>query len=419
MRTREYAMMAFFVCTAIIGCETTDQTGDCECDKDSTDAIIVNKGFPVLGELGESKSLKNRIRTHEALNDLASQHMKRVKAALQECREVSCYVSAIRWSEKEIDTIGDHLAALQQNDAAFKELAPGLRDKGSYKLFEDADDSRLVKDAWKNAATGVNHVLDVYLKGVEPRYPAIDSISFRVNHGSYINRVHYEIDKIVRDLEADPLFFELPLKVALKALALNERDEAARYEPLEKGYNQKPVDRIDEISWDSYEYSMILIPGQGPQQRGIILDSLAMRKIDLALERYKKGLAPYMVVSGGHVHPYKTPFCEAVEMKRYMMAEFGIQDEEIFIEPHARHTTTNLRNTSRIIFRNGIPSDKPVLIVTDSGQTGYINGRMGKRAFNELGYRPFKNLKKLGDHESKFIPVEISLQADPFDILDP
>jgi hypothetical protein len=414
-----YTIIICYLSLAIIGCGTQNQKTLQGSEKDSSNAIIVNKGFPFFEKLKESEKINSIIQNHEALENLASKRLSNITTALQECQDVACYVSAVQWSDDEIDEVGEQLVALYKSNDSFKDLATVLKEDGSYKLYEDSNDTTLIKNAWENASLGVNYVLDVYLKGEEPIYPEIDSISFKVDHGRFISVVQNEIETLVQEQEDEALFFELPLQTALKALELNGRDEAARYEPLNEGYNQKPFDRIDNISWNSYEYSMILIPGQGPQERGIILDSLGIDKIHLALERYEKGLAPYMVVSGGHVHPYKTPFCEAVEMKKYMMEEFDIPDQAIFIEPYARHTTTNLRNVSRMIFRFGIPHEKPVLIVTSSGQNGYINGNMGGRAVDELGYQPYKNLKKLNEYDSEFIPVENSLQANPFDILDP
>lgn len=403
----------------IVGCNTKNDSASNCTEENFPGSVIVSKGFPLFEKLKDSKEFRNTLQNYQALNDLKNQRLSNVSAALEECQDVACYVSALQWTEDEIEKVGQQLTELHDSSDSFQKLADVLREDGFYILYEDSDDATLIREAWKNASEGTNYVLDVYLKGEDPIYPTIDSVSYNVDHGRFIQVVGNEIDSLVQQQSEESLFFELPLQAALKALELNGRDEAARYEPLNEGYNQKPFDRIDEVSWDSYDYSMIMIPGQGPQERGVILDSLGIKKMHLALERYEKGLAPYMVVSGGHVHPYKTRFCEAVEMKKYLMEEFDIPDEAIFIEPHARHTTTNLRNVSRMIFRFGMPADKPVLIVTSSGQNRYINGNMEKRALEELSYRPYENLKKLDDHESEFLPVETSLQANPFDILDP
>jgi hypothetical protein len=214
------------------------------------------------------------------------------------------------------------------------------------------------------------------------------------------------------------LFFELPLQLALRALEINDRDEAARYEPLNLGMNKSAVKSIPGIQWASFSYSLILVPGQGPEQEGLAIDPMSINRCRLAAERYKKGLAPLIVVSGGHVHPNKTPYSEAVEMKKYMVRELHIPEKAILIEPHARHTTTNLRNAARIVYRFRIPDTMKILTVTDSIQNAYIN-MMDKRFVEELGYIPYRDLKKISAEESEFYPIKNALQVNPLDPLDP
>ena len=119
------------------------------------------------------------------------------------------------------------------------------------------------------------------------------------------------------------------------------------------------------------------------------------------------------------MHPNKTPYCEAIEMKKYLVEVLKIPASAIIIEPHARHTTTNLRNTNRLIFRFKIPFDKPVLIVTDAAQNGYINGSMKDKVIKELGYTPFSTIKKLSATETEYLPSDNSRQVNTFDPLDP
>ena len=106
-------------------------------------------------------------------------------------------------------------------------------------------------------------------------------------------------------------------------------------------------------------------------------------------------------------------------MKKYLIEELNVPEDVVFIEPDARHTTTNLRNASRIIYHFGIPANKPVLIVTDKSQSSYINSGMAKTSMRDLGYLPYKNLKKISETETEFYPNWESMQVDPFDPLDP
>ena len=140
----------------------------------------------------------------------------------------------------------------------------------------------------------------------------------------------------------------------------------------------------------------------------------------LVAERYHAGFAPLIITSGGHVHPDRTPYSEAIEMKKYLMETYSIPEEAILVDPHARHTTTNLRNGSRLILRYGIPPERPVLVVTDLFQSLYIQGAMlAERCMNELGYHPFRVVESLGHTDTCMMLDPTSLHQDPRDPLDP
>ncbi len=51
---------------------------------------------------------------------------------------------------------------------------------------------------------------------------------------------------------------------------------------------------------------------------------------------------------------------------------YGVPDNAIVVDPYARHTTTNLRNATRLLFRMGARMDKPVVIMKLDGLTEYI-----------------------------------------------
>jgi hypothetical protein len=108
-------------------------------------------------------------------------------------------------------------------------------------------------------------------------------------------------------------------------------------------------------------------------------------------------------------------------MKQILINKFDIPPEAIFIDPHARHTTTNLRNASRILYRDQFPLKMPVLIAGDIYQTRYIlSAEFAQRCDKELGYRPFTSLKQIASDlivwEPHYLPA---LALDPRDPLDP
>jgi len=144
-----------------------------------------------------------------------------------------------------------------------------------------------------------------------------------------------------------------------------------------------------------------------------------MLRCRLAALQYQKGMAPFIMVSGGRVHPYKTKYSEAYEMKRFMMNTLDIPESAIIMEPHARHTTTNIRNCVRLMFRYGIPMDKPAITSTLRSQSFYITKTVPERSKNELGYYPYKNGVRLSDTEAEFYPDTMSLQIDFDEPMDP
>lgn len=333
------------------------------------------------------------------------------------CATAACYGTTFQFSDPEIISIGNDLVhVVLTNDQIRKEVRI-LKARGPFPLFRSYADTIFVRKAWEADARGINHILSTYIEGRAPLYAKIDSISFDKNDPAFRDKVTGCVNDVLKNKSA--AFFSIPLLLAVKALQLNGRDEAARYEPLIKKENAEPFRQVKKIKWKSFPYSAILVPGLGPEQPGVALDPGGARRCDSAAVRYRAGLAPFIVVSGGHVHPNKTPYCEAVEMKKYMVDVLHIPAAAIIIEPHARHTTTNLRNTNRIIYHFKLPAGKPVLIVTDAAQNSYINGVMKDRGMKELGYTPFSSIKKKSATETEYIPSENSRQINSMDPLDP
>jgi hypothetical protein len=107
-------------------------------------------------------------------------------------------------------------------------------------------------------------------------------------------------------------------------------------------------------------------------------------------------------------------------MKRSLIRDFGIAEDAIIIDPHARHTTTNIRNAARLIFRYGIPADRPALITTQQYHLDSVDSiAFDDRNARELGYRPYLSKQRLSRFELEWLPNVTSLHADPLDPLDP
>ena len=107
-------------------------------------------------------------------------------------------------------------------------------------------------------------------------------------------------------------------------------------------------------------------------------------------------------------------------MKRFLMERLHVPENAIIMEPHARHTSTNMRNCARLIFRYGIPMEKPCLSSSNKEQSHYISGKgMENRCIEELGYPAYKNGNRISETEAEFYPLVSSLQIDFDEPLDP
>ncbi len=187
--------------------------------------------------------------------------------------------------------------------------------------------------------------------------------------------------------------------------------------------------------WDKYnkppdKYPLIIVPGYTPlgQKEPLKLHPTAEERCKMALTEYKNGRAPFIMVSGGNVHPPDTQFNEAVEMKRKLM-QMGVPEERIIVEGKAHHSTTNLRNAGRFMLEEGHKDKfKSALVLTDSGQAFYFGEHVltfsafHLRSQAELGYKIGKldgTLRDNGNIEVEFRPNEDVKRRNKSDILDP
>lgn len=295
-----------------------------------------------------------------------------------------------------------------------------MRRSGLFEHDRALDAEARVARAWERSAAGLNNIIAVYGTGQKPRYPAIDSVAHDVASQPYRALVNTAVGVLEEESSDWTLFYQPTVAFARKLLDINWRDEAGRFEPLHTGENAAAYTRIATVSWGEYPYPAIVVPGAGTDRPDAALDPQAKMRIALAARRYHQRKAPFLLVSGGYVHPNQTKFNEALEMKRSLMRDFNVPEHAILIDPHARHTTTNLRNAARIFFRYGIPTDRASLITTDQYQSEYIEGTVfAERCDRELGYRPYELKRRVSRYDLEWLPRAESLHADPLDPLDP
>src|SRR5690606_6738221 len=119
-----------------------------------------------------------------------------------------------------------------------------LRPSGLLRARDEEAGPGLVASGWRDAAIGLNRIIDVYALGVPPFYPAIDSISHDPESPSYRGLVSTMVAIIDEQRDEMALFYEPTLAFAERLLDANRRDEAGRFEPLHLGENQAAYRRI-------------------------------------------------------------------------------------------------------------------------------------------------------------------------------
>jgi len=381
---------------------------------------VQSKNCYLLTLFEEIPTINNLLKSDSLLSRIGRDKRAQLLGTIKNCgNNVNCYTTAAKFTPAEIKEIGGQLLALYQPENELGKLVKDhLIPSGCYNLYAALNQKQLLVKAWEQDALTINNIIDVYAGGKKPNYAKIDSISFNVLDKGYTELLVMNAGISVNANKGGS-FYAAPLSFALTSLDINERNQAADYEPLNQTENKYALEYAKKVRWDNFKYTLILVPGEGPEEAGVALSAGGMLRCRLAVLQYKSGLAPFIMVSGGNVHPFKTKYNEAIEMKKYLMQTLHIPEKVILIEPHARHTTTNLRNCARIMFRNGFPMDKPCITSTAKSQSYYITSVMPSRCEQELGYLPYKNGKRLSDYEAEFYPLAASLQIDFDEPMDP
>lgn len=378
---------------------------------------IVQRSFPFLHVLNTHPDIQTALVSNALFATLAEARSERIEQAIATCEDsVVCIARPWLWSDAETGLVGD----------VFVKIAPGaglaarLRETRAYPLYADLSDEALVRRAWMDTAAALNGTARTYGFGEAPFYPNIDSARFAPGDPVYAKLLRDASDLALgpADRRKDPL--SAAGQFSLFLLYLNERENAGFYPQLDDQQNGPARDFASRVNWADYPYSAILVLGDGPDEVGTELGSFGKLRLFHAAELYRSGLAPILIVSGGNVHPAGTHINEAETMKSVLIERYGIPERAIIMEPHARHTTTNFRNSARLMIRYGFPIDQPALVSTSRGQSAYAEGaEFRDRSLAELGYLPMTLGARLSPFDQEFWVSLLSDQINPADPLDP
>jgi hypothetical protein len=416
MLFKHLRLITFFCCCFSLANAQQKQFDPAYSYKKSN-SLIQDKNFYLLTLFEQVLEIKKIITADTLLQNIRNSRITNIRNSTKSCP--SCWIKDCYINPVEIDRVSDQLRKLsEKHPAILKLVSNDLRPSGYFQLYQNKSDQDLLIQAWKDAATGMNYIIKAYTENKGLRYPKIDSLSYPSKSATYQLILKEMLAQVNQKTGSMTLFFQPSLEICKQLLFINNRDEASRYEPLQLE-NKKAYQNIAKTKWKDYPYSIILIPGEGPENGMPISPNNKYRCLSGA-DRYNRKLAPFIIVSGGNVHPFQTLFNEAIEMKRYLMEVCLIPESAIIVEPHARHTTTNFRNAARIMAKQGIPLSKLALCSTSVFQADYImDNSFKKTSLGYLKYIPFLSLKRLNEFDIEFSPNLESLQTDSLDPLDP
>ena len=381
--------------------------------------IVEAKNYFLLDLMEHDKVIRKQLENDPALAAISKAKLDGITTSLTECKDASCFTARLKFTDDEIATIGKELLTLCKPGSRLEWLMKTkVIPSYTYSLYKIADPAQLLVKAWEQDADGINYAISVYAEAKKPNYAQIDSISFNVKSRAFKTVAFDANQTLANELKSASLFFKPSLQAALMYIQLNGRTDPANYEPMESTVNKAAVTHAKTLHWGKYAYSVILIPGEGPEEKEVALSPVGMLRCRLAAKAWRDGRAPFIMPSGGKVHPYKTPYCEAEEMKKYLVNELHVPESAIIMEPHARHTTTNMRNAVRLIYQYNLPTKKPALVITDKSQLDAIMN-MAARCERELKYVPYQLGKRLADTEVEFSPVPEAMQINSHEPLDP
>ena len=373
---------------------------------------IISKNYYFLSLLQNDSLGRSLIENDPVLSVFTSHKIEQISKS----DNVQEFLSSIQFSDAEIRQIGARLLVLYESDPTLDNILNNhIYPSGAYCLYDSLDKKDFLIRIWEQDAKGMNHFIDVYGKGVKPKYANIDSIDFNIDDKGFHSLLILCRQYIKDACSGSKVFFSVPLHSVLTLSDINNRYEAIDFEPIDKTINNKAYDSIKKTNFEKYPYSVILVLGAG--------HPLSKLRLRTAALKYSTGIAPFIVVSGGRVHPFKTIYSEAFEMKKFLMEKCNVPEDVIIMEPHARHTTTNIRNTVRIMFRNKIHFGKGIIVSTedhiDSISKGINEDTFNKRCLDEMGIIPHKLGKRIDETSVEFYPLLKSLYINPIDPLDP
>lgn len=346
--------------------------------------------FPLLGGLGSNPSALDALKDRPEIKAILRARQDRRTACAQ---DLGCLAQAMIWTQPETAALA---SAVQDSAADDGPSAQAMREIG-----------------------GINAIVRTYGLGQPAGYALIDGAG-TIDPQETRSRLQAAAWLAQTPRAGSAQALDPSMEFALALLDVSDRTDAVGFEPLTGGLNAPALKRARTLDWKRWRYSAMIVTGVGPEVDDMPLSPFGKYHLRLAAQRFAAGDVPFIIVSGGRAHPRATRFTEAEQMRATLIERYGVPAEAIVIEPYARHTTTNLRNATRLLMMLGAPPGKDTIIVCNPGQSVTIESpQFAQRNLTELGYEPGKVGRRISPTELEFRPSPLSARADPRDPLDP
>lgn len=384
---RSLAFAAALAATVLASPASAGEVGD------GVMAALSARLFPMFDAAGHDPAALERLARAPGMAAVLQARRDRRAACAQ---DLPCRAQALLWDDSEADTLRRAVAAL-----------PGLS------VADDGAAAQVDREI-----AGINQILRHYALGVKPANPIDGPGPVTPQDQRARLQAADWIAGTPRVGSAQPL--DPSIDYALALLDVSDRTDAIGHEPLAGGANAAATARAKTLDWKRYRYSAMIVTGVGPEIEGEPLSPFGKYHLRLAAQRFARGDIAFILLTGGRAHPRATPFTEADEMRKALITRYGIPADAILSEPYARHTTTNLRNASRLLARIGAPLARETVIICNPLQSAYIESpRFTDRNAAELGYQPGAVVRRISPTELVFRPSRTSERVDPRDPLDP
>ncbi|TDW61794.1 DUF218 domain-containing protein [Novosphingobium sp. PhB55] len=392
MRVKAYRMAAPLVAAAMLSLASVPASAGAVRDVQAE--ALSNRLFPLLGALGQDTSAMAALMARPEVAAMLRARQERREAC---AADLGCLAQAMIWTPAESAALSG--AAVQPANLG------------------RADDGTAAQAAREIA--GVNAIVRTFGLGQVPAYPQIDGAG-TIDPQEARARLQAAAWLAQTPRASSVQALDPSIEFALALLDGSDRTDAIGFEPLMSGLNAPAMKRAKSLDWKRYRYSAMIVTGVGPEVDDMAVSPFGKYHLRLAASRFAAGDVPFIIVTGGRAHPRATRFVEAEQMRKALIERYGVPAEAIVIEPYARHTTTNLRNATRLLMAMGAPLDKDTVIVCNPGQSASIESpAFVQRNLAELGYQPGQVGRRVSPTELEFRPSPQSARIDPRDPLDP